>query len=66
MYVPILMKDMNIGTTEEQKSEIIKLWDGMEPESSEEVGPGNGGLFWNCPTGYFTVGVLMLMTDREG
>ena len=36
----------------------------MESEGSEELRPGSGGLFWDCPAGYFTVGVPMLVADR--
>ena len=32
---------------------------------SEELGPGNGIEYWDCPAEYFIVGVPMLMADRK-
>ena len=67
MYVPILMQDMNIDITKEQEARIKELWGWDKPEVLEELGPGNGGQFWDSPAGYvyITVGVLMLVADRK-
>ena len=65
IYVPILMQDMNIGITDEQEARIKELWGGDKPKVSGELGPGNGGQFWDSPAGYFIVGVPMLMADRK-
>ena len=64
-YVPVKMENLNIGQTEEQKAEMHQLWGGVEPEGSEELGPGNGVELWDRPTGYFTVGVPILMAGRK-
>ena len=37
----------------------------MEPKGSMGLRAGSGGLFLDCPAGYFTVGVPMLMADRK-
>ena len=63
MYVPLLMKDLN--RSDEEKAQWLEMWGGVEPVGSEELGPGQGIQFWDCPAGYFTVGVPMLMADRR-
>ena len=65
MYVPIVMKDLDYGCSQEKKAQMMELWGGAEPEMSEELGPGGGVQFWDCPAGYFIVGVPMLMADRR-
>ena len=64
MYVPLLMNNLNRSA--EEKAQWLELWDGVEPDGSEELGPGQGIQYWDCPAGYFTVGVHMLMADRRG
>ena len=63
MYVPIMivMRDLDQSCSKERKAQ----WDGAEPEMSEELGPGNGAKFWDCPAGYFIVGVPMLLANRR-
>ena len=65
MYVPIVMRNLGVGSTQEQKAQWLQLWGEVEPEGSEELGPGEGVLLWDCPAEYFTVGVPMLMPDRQ-
>ena len=38
---------------------------GVKPEVSEELAPGSVGKLWDCPAGYFTVGVPMMQKDGE-
>ena len=70
MYVPLLMHDLQQGSTmsnrsAEEEAQLLELWGGVRPDGSEEIGPGQGIEFWDCPAGYFTVGVPMLMADRR-
>ena len=70
MYVPLLMHDLQQGSTISNRSaveeaQLLELWGGVRPDGSEEIGPGQGIEFWDCPAGYFTVGVPMLMADRR-
>ena len=41
------------------------MWGGVKPDESEELVPGGVGKLWDCPAGYFTVGVPMLQKDGE-
>ena len=59
-YVPIRMRDIT-----EQEAGIKELWSGALPVGSEDHGPGNGVRYWDCPAEHFTIGVPMLMADRE-
>ena len=65
MYVPIIMKDLGMGCSQNQKTQMLGQWGGVEPEMSEEMGPGNGAQFSDCLAGSFTVGVPMLLADRR-
>ena len=67
MYVPIHvgMKDLYYGCNQEQQAQWLKMWDGAERDMLEELGPGNGVQFWDCPAGYFTVRVPMLLADKR-
>jgi len=64
-YVPIRMRDITGDWTPEQETAIKELWGGAMPMGSEDHGPGNGVRYWDCPAEYFTIGVPMLMADRE-
>ena len=48
MYVPILMKDLDVGITEEQKAKMLELWGGVEPEGPKWLRAGSGCLFGGC------------------
>ena len=64
-YVPIRMRDITGDWTPEQEAAIKELWGGAMPMGSEDHGPGNGARYWDCPAEYFTIGVNMLMADRQ-
>ena len=40
------------------------MWGGVKPAVSEEPTPGSAAKLWDCPAGYFTVGVPM--RQKEG
>ena len=65
VHVPIVMENLDFGCSQEQKAQMMELWGGAEPGMSEGLGSGDGTQFWDCPAGYFTVGVPMLMADRR-
>ena len=65
IYVPVAMRDLSIACSPEQEAEWLHMWGGVEPDMSEELVPGCVGKLWDCPAGYFTVGVPMLRADRE-
>ena len=70
MYVPLLLNNLQQDSTTcnrsaEEKAQMLERWGGVRPDGSEELGPGQGVQFWDCPAGYFTVGVPMLMADRR-
>ena len=48
MYVPIVMKDLGYGCSQEKKAQMMELWGGAEPEMSEGLEPGNGVQFWTA------------------
>ena len=64
-YVPITMRDITGDWTPAQQASIKELWGGAMPMGSEDHGPGNGVRYWDCPAEYFTIGVNMLMADRQ-
>ena len=64
IYVPMIMKHLNVEG--EKDAENLKLWGGVRPGYSDDSGPGGADdvtQLWDCPAGYFTVGVPMLMGD---
>ena len=65
IYVPMIMKHLNfVGGMRD--AEHLKLWGGVQPAYSDDSGPGGADdvtQLWDCPAGYFTVGVPMLMGD---
>ena len=64
IYVPMIMKHLNV--VGEKDAEHLKLWGGVRPGYSDDSGPGGADevtQLWDCPAGYFTVGVPMLMGD---
>ena len=65
IYVPVVMRDLNIACSPEQEATYLSLRGGVKPDMSEELGPGGEVKLWDCPTGYFTVGVPMLKADRR-
>ena len=65
IYVPVVMRDLSIVCNPEQEAKWLSLWGGVKPEVSEELVPGSAAKLWDCPAGYFTVGVPMMQKDGE-
>ena len=65
MYVPVVMRNLASNDENQKKAQWLEMWGGAEPVGSEELGPGNGIEYWDCPAEYFIVGVPMLMADRK-
>ena len=64
IYVPVVMRDLSIPHSPEQEAGYLSLWGGVKPGVSEEPTPGSAAKLWDCPPGYFTVGVPVMQTDR--
>jgi hypothetical protein len=64
-YVPIRMRDITGDWSPAQRAAIDVLWGGAMPKGPEDHCPGNGVRYWDCPAEYFTIGVNMLMADRQ-
>ena len=65
IYVPVARRGLNVACSPEQEAKYPGLWGGVKPDMSEELGPIDEVKLWDCPAGYFTVGVPMLWADRE-
>ena len=63
--MPVVMRNLANSDENQKKAQWLEMWGGAEPMGSEELGPGNGIEYWDCPAEYFTVGVPMLMADRK-
>ena len=57
IYVPVVMRDLSIVRNPEQEAKHLSLWGGVKPAVSEKPTPGSAARLWDCPAGYFTVGV---------
>jgi hypothetical protein len=64
IYVPVVMRDLNIVCSPEQEAKRLSLSGGVKPGVSEEPTPWSAAKLWDCPPGYFTVGVPM--RQKEG
>ena len=54
IYVPMVMRDLNIVCSPEQEAKYLSMWGGVKPDESEELVPGSVGKLWDCLAGYFT------------
>ena len=63
IYVPVVMMDLSIVCSPEKEATWLSLWGGVKPAVSEEPTSGSATKLWNCPAGYFTVGVPMRQTE---
>ena len=59
-YVPVMMRDLSIVCSPKQEAKWLSLWGGVKPALSEELTPGSAAKLWDCPPGYFTVGVPVM------
>ena len=61
--MPVVTRDLSIVCSPEQEARYLSLRGGVKPAMSEEPTSGSAAKLWDCPVGYFTLGVPMRQKD---